>query len=101
MDSVSEVLVEAQRLQMLGFIGRAKRGKPTSTPGDAARWLRIPVAECSLLVAELTDEGFVGWGRSDSGPLSAPLRLTSLGRGMLEWTRRHAEDSDSPPGRRD
>jgi DNA-binding IclR family transcriptional regulator len=88
MDDLSEVLVEVHRLQMLAFIGRSARGAPCTTPCDVAEWLRIPLSECSLLVAELTDEGFVDWGSSRSGSFLAPLRLTASGLGVLEWNRR-------------
>ena len=88
MDDLSDILVEVHRLQMLAFIGRSARGAPFVSPSDVALWLRIPVGECSLLVEELTEEGFVDWGSSRAAPLGAPLRLTSVGMGVLEWNRR-------------
>lgn len=95
MDDFSQILVEVHRLQMLAFIGRPTHAAPFSTPSDLARWLRIPVSESSLLVAELVEEGFVHWGTSVSGPQCAPLALTELGRGVLEWNRRRAA-TDAP-----
>ena len=88
MDALSEVLIEVHRLQMLAFIGRSARGAPVVSPSDVAQWLGIPLGECSLLVTELTEEGFVDWASSPSGPFRAPLRLTPLGLGVLEWNRR-------------
>jgi DNA-binding IclR family transcriptional regulator len=88
MDVLSEILVEVHRLQMLAFIGRSARGAPVVSPADVAQWLRIPAGECTLLVAELTEEGFVDWGSSLSGAFRAPLRLTPVGLGVLEWNRR-------------
>jgi hypothetical protein len=88
MDDRSEVLVEMHRLQMLAFIGRTARRAPSITPFDVAEWLRIPVGECSLLVAELAEEGFVDWGSSLAESFRAPIRLTPLGQGVLEWNRR-------------
>ncbi|HEX6070789.1 MAG TPA: hypothetical protein VFZ18_13225 [Longimicrobiaceae bacterium] len=88
MDVLSEILVEVHRLQMLALIGRSTRGAPPVSPEDVAQWLRIPAGECTLLVAELTEEGLVDWGSSLSGAFRAPLRLTPVGLGVLEWNRR-------------
>ena len=98
MDDLSEVLVEVHRLQMLAYIGRAPRGGSFATVWDIAQWLRVPVGEAALLIAELEEEGFVERAASRSGEMAAPLRLTTIGTGVLEWNRRRGRrPASSPP----
>jgi hypothetical protein len=101
MNDLEEVLVEVHRLQMLAFIGRYRRGAPCVSTWDVAQWLRLPMAESSLLVAELTEEGFVAGVDPLAEPFQAPLQLTPLGLGVLEWNRertvRLATAEEPPP----
>jgi DNA-binding IclR family transcriptional regulator len=87
MESATEVLVELHRLQVLSFIVQKGPGcLPFSTTWDLASRLRTSVDECSALLDELAQEGFV-----EPLPQTArhglPLRLTRLGEGYIEWVR--------------
>ena len=88
MESATDVLVELHRLQVLSFIGQKGPGcLPFSTTWDLASRLRTSVAECSGLLEELAQDGFVEPLPESPQRHRSPLRLTQLGEGYIEWVR--------------
>jgi DNA-binding MarR family transcriptional regulator len=88
MESTNDVLVELHRLQVLSFIGQKGPGcLPFSTAWDLASRLRTDVAECAVLLEELSQEGFVEPLPDSPQRLRVPLRLTQMGEGYVEWVR--------------
>jgi hypothetical protein len=88
MESPTDVLVEVHRVHVLSFIGYKGPGRlPFSTAWDLANRLRVRIEECCLLLEELADEGFVEPLGDTPNRLGAPLRLTKVGEGYLEWLR--------------
>ena len=94
MESLTDVLVEVHRLQVLNFIQRnSRRAVSLSTSWDLASWLRVEMEECDEVVCELIDEGFVEPLPDSPMRRCIPLELTRVGRGYLAWV--HTRDADS------
>ena len=92
MESATDVLVELYRLQVLSFIAQKGPGcLPFSTTWDLASRLRTTVTECSILLEELAQDGFVEPLPDTPQRLRVPLRLTQLGEGYIEWVRTRPE----------
>ena len=99
MDLVTELLVEAHRLQVLSLVRRHAFFLVTPTAlarlGDS---LRIRTEECWPLIEELIEEGFISPLPGGAKRFWTPLRLTPIGEGYLEWMRRRLMMADLNQG---
>jgi DNA-binding MarR family transcriptional regulator len=92
METATDIVIELHRLQVLSFIAQKGPGcLPFSTTWDLASRLRTSVTECSVLLEELAQEGFVEPLPESPQRLRVPLRLTQIGEGYIEWVRTRPE----------
>lgn len=86
MDTLTAVLIETHRLQVLAYIQRRKFVKShIPTPWNVATWMRIDIRACADLLNDLVADGFVDPPPREKNWLTCPLALSDIGRGYLQW----------------
>lgn len=85
MDAVQQLLVEAERVQCLGYLARAEVGHPVPTR-DLMEALHFTPSRCGTVVSRLTRDGLVRPRAEERYRLPRELELTEAGRAaMREW----------------
>lgn len=88
MDLYTQIVIEVHRVQTLLFIRKNPHllVNPLAVNALAER-LHTNAAECWSLIAELIEEGFIAPLPTGMKRYVAPLRLTPVGEGLLDWVR--------------